>query len=79
MVTPRILLCLATPSLKSRKYLWIPRLTYSFLDFGSDAVEECSYGFNEQRLFQVSDDVHGPMYWQQLEEKHQLREEFRLK
>lgn len=43
------------------------------------AVAECSYGFNEQRLFQVPDDLQGPSYWQQLEEKQQLREEFRLK
>lgn len=42
-------------------------------------MEECSYAFNEKNLFQVSDEVKGPTYWRLLEEKHTLREEFRLK
>jgi hypothetical protein len=42
-------------------------------------VQECSYGFNEKVLFQVSKDLKGAMYWKELEEKHLLREEFRLK
>lgn len=43
------------------------------------SVAECSYAFDESVLFQVADSVTGPSYWQQLEEKHSLREEFRLK
>lgn len=43
------------------------------------AVNECSSGFNESVMFQVPSYAIGPQYWQILEEKHMLREEFRQK
>jgi hypothetical protein len=42
-------------------------------------MEECSYGFDERNLFQVSEEVKGSSYWKELEGKQLLREEFKYK
>lgn len=45
----------------------------------AESLNECSYGFDETAMFQVEDSLSGPLYWRTLEQKHLLREEFRLK
>jgi Endoplasmic Reticulum Oxidoreductin 1 (ERO1) len=46
-------------------------------EHGYKAVDECRNGFDESVLFQVSTHDQGPQYWHELEEKHQLLNEFR--